>query len=175
MCTDFGGRRVCPGKCRSGTVESNSDPRSLPSPGRTRTASSDSSAEGGDLGGYRAPVVHTAWAKRVGTHSRVTAALAAWQMSESAGRLICLWSDRLPQQYRDSVDEQLLAAAAGGLGLADLAGLAAEMYVRARGEAPDQDPGREFADRGLKLATTFGGAGVVHGDLTAECTAAVAA
>jgi Domain of unknown function (DUF222) len=120
-------------------------------------------------------VGHAAWAKRVGTHPRVIAALAAGQVSESAGRLICLWSDRLPQKYRDSADEQLLAAAAGGLGLADLAGLAAEMYVRARGEAPDQDPGREFADRGLKLATTFGGAGVVHGDLTAECAAAVAA
>ena len=64
---------------------------------------------------------------------------------------------------------------AGGLGLADLAGLFAEMYVRARGDLPDQDPGREFADREVKLATTIGGAGVLHGDLTAECAAAVAA
>ena len=62
-----------------------------------------------------------------------------------------------------------------GLGLADLAGLFAEMYVRARGDLPDQDPGREFADREVKLATTIGGAGVMHGDLTAECAAAVAA
>src|SRR5437660_9730738 len=38
---------------------------------------------------------------------------------------------------------------------------------------PDEDPGREFADRGVKLATTFGGAGVVHGDLTPECAAIV--
>ena len=44
-----------------------------------------------------------------------------------------------------------------------------EMYERARSELPDQDPGRDFADRGLKLATTFGGAGVIHGDLTPEC------
>ena len=72
-------------------------------------------------------------------------------------------------------DEQLLAAFAGGLGLADLAALFAEMYVRARGDLPDQDPGREFADREVKLATTIGGAGVIHGDLTAECAAAVAA
>ena len=43
------------------------------------------------------------------------------------------------------------------------------MYVRARGDLPDQDPGREFADREVKLATTIGGAGVMHGDLTAEC------
>ena len=63
----------------------------------------------------------------------------------------------------------------GGLGLADLAALFAEMYVRARGDLPDQDPGREFADREVKLATTIGGAGVMHGDLTAECAAAVAA
>ena len=47
--------------------------------------------------------------------------------------------------------------------------------MRARGDLPDQDPGREFADREVKLATTIGGAGVVHGDLTAECAAAVAA
>jgi hypothetical protein len=31
------------------------------------------------------------------------------------------------------------------------------------------DPDRDFADRGLKLAATFGGAGVVDGDLTPEC------
>ena len=43
------------------------------------------------------------------------------------------------------------------------------------GTCPDQDPGREFADREVKLATTIGGAGVLHGDLTAECAAAVAA
>ena len=61
------------------------------------------------------------------------------------------------------------------LGLADLAALFAEMYVRARGDLPDQDRGREFADREVKLATTIGGAGVMHGDLTAECAAAVAA
>ena len=103
------------------------------------------------------------------------AALAAGQVSESAGRLICLWTDKLPLEYRDAADEQLLAAFAGGLGLADLASLFAEMYVRARGDLPDQDPGREFADREVKLATTIGGAGVLHGDLTAECAAAVAA
>jgi hypothetical protein len=56
-----------------------------------------------------------------------------------------------------------------GLGLEELAALVAQMYERSRGERPDQDPGRDFADRGLKLATTFGGAGVIHGDLTPEC------
>src|SRR5438094_5892971 len=49
------------------------------------------------------------------------------------------------------------------------------MYARARGDLPDRDLGREFADREVKLATTIGGAGVMHGDLTADCAAAVAA
>jgi Domain of unknown function (DUF222) len=124
---------------------------------------------------WRAAVGHSAWAKRAATHPRVLAALAAGQVSESAGRLVCLWTDKLPQEHQDAADEQLLAAFAGGLGLGDLAGLFAEMYVRARGDVPDQDPGREFAGREVKLATTIGGAGVVHGDLTAECAAAVAA
>ena len=122
-----------------------------------------------------AAVGHSAWAKRVATHPRVIAALGAGQVPESAGRLVCLWTDKLPLEYRDQGDEQLLAAFAGGLGLADLAGLFAEMYVRARGDLPDQDPGRDFADREVKLATTIGGAGVLHGDLTAGCAAAVAA
>ena len=122
-----------------------------------------------------AAVGHTAWAKRTGTHPKVLAALATRQVSESVGRLICLWTSRLPEKFRDESDELLIAAAAAGLRLEDLAALSAEMYERARGDLPDEDPDRDFADRGLKLATTFGGAGVVHGDLTPECAAAVAA
>jgi len=116
-----------------------------------------------------AAVGHTAWAKRTGTHPKVLAALAAGQVPESAGRLICLWTAKLPEQYRDDADEVLLAAAAAGLGLEELASLFAEMYERSRSERPDEDPDRDFDDRGLKLAATFGGAGVVHGDLTPEC------
>src|SRR5207248_9808097 len=105
-----------------------------------------------------AAVGHTAWARRVATNPRVVTALAAGQVTESYGRLICLWTNRLPEQFRDKSDELLLAAAAAGLGLEELAAMAAEMYVRARGDLPDQDPDRDFADRGVKLATTFGGA-----------------
>ena len=43
-----------------------------------------------------AAVGHSAWAKRVATHPRVLAALAAGQVSESVGRVICLWTDKLP-------------------------------------------------------------------------------
>jgi len=116
-----------------------------------------------------AAVGYTAWAKRVAAHPRVLAALAAGQVSESAGRLICRWTNRLPEKFREESEEFLVAAAAAELGLEELAAMAAEMYERARGDLPDEDPDRDFADRGLKLAATFGGAGVVHGDLTPEC------
>jgi len=116
-----------------------------------------------------AAVGHTAWAKRTGTHPRVVATLAAGQVSEPVGRLICLWTGKLPEKYRDDADEVLVAAAAAGLGLEELAGLFGQMYERARGDLPDEDPDRDFADRSVKLATTFGGAGVIHGDLTPEC------
>ena len=52
-----------------------------------------------------AAVGHSAWAKRAATHPRVLAALAAGQVSESVGRLICLWTDKLPQEHRDAANE----------------------------------------------------------------------
>jgi hypothetical protein len=114
-----------------------------------------------------AAVGHTAWAKRTGTHPKVLTALAAGQIPESVGRLICLWTSKLPEKFRQESDEFLVASAAGGL--EELAALFAQMYERARADLPDEDPDRDFDDRALKLATTFGGAGVVHGDLTPEC------
>ena len=117
---------------------------------------------------------HTAWAKRAGTHPKVVAALAAGEVSESYGRAICQWTDRLPKKFREESDELLVAAAAEGLGLADLSALFAEMYERARGDLPDEDPARGFGDRGVRLETTFQGAGVMTGDLTPECAAVVA-
>jgi len=110
-----------------------------------------------------------------GTHPKVVAALAAGELSESYGRVICGWTDRLPEKFREESDELLVKAAAAGLGLADLSALFAEMYEQARSDLPDEDPDREFGDRGVRLETTFRGAGVMTGDLTPECAAAVAA
>ena len=90
-----------------------------------------------------AAVGHTAWARRTATHPRVVAALAAGQVSESVGRLICLWTGKLPEKFRDQSDEVLLAATAGGLGLEELASLFAQIYERARSDLPDEDPGRD--------------------------------
>jgi len=105
----------------------------------------------------------------------VVAALAGGEVSESWGRAICQWTDKLPEQYRQESDELLVKAAGAGLGLADLAALFAEMYQRARSDLPDEDPDRAFADRGVRLETTFQGAGVMTGDLTPECAAVVGA
>ena len=118
---------------------------------------------------------HTAWAKRATTHPRVVAALATGELSESYGRVICRWTDTLPEKYREESDELLIAAALAGLGLADLGALFAEMYQRARGDLPDEDPDRDFGDRGVRLEPTFQGAGVLSGDLTPECAAVVSA
>ena len=116
-----------------------------------------------------AAVGHTAWAKRAATHPRVLAALAAGQVSESGGRAD-LPVDRTScrEKYRDEADERCWPRPPGpGWGWRTWPALFAEMYERARADLPDEDPGREFADREVKLATTFGGAGVLHGDLTA--------
>ena len=57
--------------------------------------------------------------------------------------------------------------------LRDLAGLAGEIYARSLPENPDKDQDEAFEDRSVKLETTFGGAGVLHGDLTPECASVV--
>ena len=49
------------------------------------------------------------------------------------------------------------------------------MYERAPVDLPDEDPDRDFGDRGVRLVTTFQGAGVLSGDLTPECAAVVGA
>ena len=118
---------------------------------------------------------HTAWANRAGTHPAVMAALASGEVSESYGRTICQWTDKLPEKFREESDELLVAAATAGLDLRDLGAMFAEMYERARSELPDDDPDGPLEDRAVRLVTTFQGAGVLNGDLTPECAAAVTA
>jgi hypothetical protein len=120
-----------------------------------------------------AAVAHTAWARRATTHPQVVAALATGELSESYGRTICQWTDKLPGDCRAAADAILLSAAQAGMDLRDLAGLAGEMYERSRSDLPDEDPDRGFEDRAVRLETTFGGAGVLNGDLTSECAAVV--
>jgi hypothetical protein len=120
-----------------------------------------------------AAAAHTAWARRAAGHRLVLAAMAAGQISESYARALCAWTGKLPEESREAAEKILLAAAAAGMGLRDLAELAGEMYQRSRPDRPDEDPARGFEDRGARLKTTFGGAGVMSGDLTPECAAIV--
>ncbi len=53
--------------------------------------------------------------------------------------------------------------------------MAGEILARARPPAPGDDEDQKLEDRGVRLDTTFGGAGVLRGDLTPECAALVAA
>ena len=133
-----------------------------------------------DLAGHKtrvtkgAAVAYTTWVKRAEAHPLVAGRLAAGEISESVARTLCLWTDKLPEDRREEADKILTDAAVSGLGLAYLAGLFAEMYERSRAEEPDRDKEESFEDRALRLVTTLGGAGVLHGDLTPECAAAKA-
>jgi len=117
---------------------------------------------------------HAGWSRRPGTHPRIIAALAAGDMSRSYARTICAWTDKLPEDCRDSADAILVSAAQMGMELPDLAALAAEIEARSRPDVPDED-GPRFEDRAVTLETTFGGAGVMTGDLSPECAAVVTA
>jgi hypothetical protein len=113
------------------------------------------------------------WARRLDAHPAIGAALAAGDLSPSWARLLCAWTERLPEEHRGDAGQILADAARGGADLTDLAGLAEEMLRRAAG--PDADPGRQFEDRYLTVGTTWQGAGRVEGDLTPGCAAALTA
>ena len=116
--------------------------------------------------------VALAWMHRLQAHPLVAAALAGEVISVSWAREICAWTDRLPPELAGDADRILLAAAAAGADLRDLALLAAEMLARA---APPDGDGDGFADRSLWLDKTLAGAGRLAGDLTPACTAALSA
>ena len=118
---------------------------------------------------------HIGWVRRARAHPRIAAAIAAGELTESWARAICGWTGELPQDSQDTADDILAGAAKGGLDLRDLAALAAEMQARAEpgGDGGGDDPGQVFEDRAVRLETTFGGAGVLAGDLTPECAAVI--
>src|SRR5215470_9916408 len=79
------------------------------------------------------------WARRLAAHPVIARALASGEISASWARAICDWSERLPEASRDDADQILAGAAAHGAELADLAGLAEQMYQRSRMGQPDDD------------------------------------
>jgi hypothetical protein len=77
---------------------------------------------------------------------------------------------------RTETDRILLEAAAAGASLDDLATIAGCAIENWRAQRPDPDaPEDGFDDRFVQAGTTFGGAGVIRGNLTPECASAVRA
>ena len=77
-----------------------------------------------------AAVAYTAWVKRGARHPEIFAAMTAEELSESCARTLSTWTDKLPPDKRDEADKILAGEAKAGLGLRDLAGLAAEILAR---------------------------------------------
>jgi hypothetical protein len=115
------------------------------------------------------------WMRRLAAHPAVREALAGGQISSSWAHQICAWTNLLPEDRRPDADRILLGAAAGGAGLADLSGLAEEMFRRSAPPDDDDDDDGGFGDRNVQLDVHFRGAGKLAGDLTPECTAALTA
>jgi hypothetical protein len=108
-------------------------------------------------------------------HRVLHAALAeGWVLTTSEALQLARWTRAIPEEYRAGAEELLVAAARAGVDLRGLAAICAEIRARTAERDPDDDNDTHL-DRGVSLDTTFDGAGVVHGDLTAECTAMVQA
>jgi hypothetical protein len=114
--------------------------------------------------------------RQLGGRPLLGAALAAGGITDSLAFTIADWTRRLPPEMRTETDRILLDAAAAGASLDDLATIAACAIEKWRQQQPDPDnPDDAFEDRSVRLGTTFGGAGVIRGNLTPECAAAVRA
>lgn len=107
-------------------------------------------------------------------HSEMADALASADISKSQALAIAKWTKKLPAELRAETIKILIEAAAAGASLDDLRIIAAVAEQKWRASRPDADEDG-FDDRYVQVGTTFGGAGVIRGDLTPECAAAVQA
>jgi hypothetical protein len=113
--------------------------------------------------------------RQLTAHQPLHDALAAAHLTESLVGEVAAWTSKLPAGLRAITDQVLADAAAGGATREDLAVIAAAAFEKWRSQQPDADGDDGFDDRYLALGTTFGGAGVIRGNLTPECAAAVQA
>jgi hypothetical protein len=114
--------------------------------------------------------------RRLGERPRLDAAVKDGGITRSWALAIADWTRKLPSGMRDETDRILLEAAVAGASLDDLATIAACAIENWRRQQPDPDnPDDAFDDRYVQVGTTFGGAAVIRGNLTPECTAAVRA
>ena len=107
-------------------------------------------------------------------HPEMAGALADADISKSQALAIAKWTKKLPAELRAETIRILVQAATAGASLDDLRIIAAVAEQRWRASRPDGDEDG-FDDRYVQAGTTFGGAGVIRGNLTPECAAAVQA
>ena len=107
-------------------------------------------------------------------HPAMAGALADADISKSQALAIAEWTRKLPAELRAETITILVQAAQAGASLDDLRMIAGVALERWRASRPDADEDG-FDDRYVQAATTFGGAGVIRGNLTPECAAAVQA
>jgi hypothetical protein len=112
--------------------------------------------------------------RRFAARPRLHQALAAGTISESWAGELMRWTKGLPAELREQTDQILVEAAEAGASLDDLAAIVAYALEQWRSRHPDRDEDG-FDDRYVTVGTTFGGAGVIRGNLTPECAAAVQA
>jgi hypothetical protein len=113
--------------------------------------------------------------RQLAAHPPLHDALAAAALTESLAGEVAAWTSKLPADLRAATDKILAGAAAGGATREDLAVIAAAAFEKWRSQQPDPDEDDGFDDRYLAVGTTFGGAGIIRGNLTPECSAAVQA
>jgi hypothetical protein len=107
-------------------------------------------------------------------HAPIAGAMAGADLSDSWGLAIARWTRKLPAELRSQTIKILVEAAAAGASLDDLKTIAGIALEKWRAQRPDGDDDG-FDDRYVQVATTFGGAGCIRGNLTPECAAAVQA
>ena len=114
--------------------------------------------------------------RQLGERPQLGAALAGGDITEALAFEIAGWTRKLPADMRTATDRILLEAHAAGASVDDLATIAACAIESWRRQRPDPDsPDDGFDDRYLQVGTTFGGAGIIRGNLTPECATAVRA
>ena len=107
-------------------------------------------------------------------HPALAAALASADISKSWALAIAEWTKKLPAELRTETIKILVEAARAGACRDDLRMIAAVAEQQWRASRPDWDDDG-FDDRYVQVGTTFQGAGVIRGNLTPECAAAVQA
>ena len=107
-------------------------------------------------------------------HPEMAGALADADISTSQALAIAEWTKKLPAELRAETIKILVQAARAGASLDDLRMIAGVALEKWRASQPDGDEDG-FDDRYVQVGTTFGGAGVIRGNLTPECAAAVQA